>query len=443
LHRERFSSNPASHVRYALWLYTVLVLLITAASWAVYAHKGTSETRPLFTKEDQFRDLTNYIGKTAHLHHGAAALGSGFPVFNYPPPAAFVYKALLYSSPNHPVRPYLVFLAICIFSFAAIAWRASQPKRTVKLATAAAILTTALVGYPLWFVADRGNIEGVVWALAAAGLCFALRGRYYTGAILIGLAAAIKPFPILFLLLLLRGRRYKEMTLGFIAASVVMLVALAILGPNPLKAYRDMKPGASYYMERYIVNLPPLEEARFEHSLLDGMKSAALTFKMGGIHPYKAASEIPELMNRPGGWRAVRLLVRVYPLVATIGLGLLLATFYKAPILNQLTALGVAATLFPLSSADYTLLHLYVPFGVFLVFLVREVAVGKVAFPYTSMMALAVIYALLFAPLTPLMVYAGDAKLLLLLALLFVTARAPMHSEYFSFLAEDRPLHPR
>jgi hypothetical protein len=43
-------------------------------------------TRPLFGKSDQFHDLTNYIGKTAHLYHGAAALGSGFPVFSYPPP---------------------------------------------------------------------------------------------------------------------------------------------------------------------------------------------------------------------------------------------------------------------------------------------------------------------------------------------------------------------
>ncbi|MGA2896325.1 MAG: hypothetical protein ABSE27_01850 [Acidobacteriaceae bacterium] len=47
------------------------------------------------------------------------------------------------------------------------------------------------------------------------------------------------------------------------------------------------------------------------------------------------------------------------------------------------------------------------------------------------MLALAVIYALLFSPLTFLMIYAGDAKLLLLLALLFVAARSPMPCTYF------------
>jgi hypothetical protein len=91
----------------------------------------------------------------------------------------------------------------------------------------------------------------------------------------------------------------------------------------------------------------------------------------------------------------------------------------------------VAVTLFPLSGADYTLLHLYVPFGALVVFLAREVAMGKAAMSYSSMLAFAVIYALLFAPLTILMLYVGDAKLLLLLALLFVTARTPMHGAYF------------
>jgi hypothetical protein len=91
----------------------------------------------------------------------------------------------------------------------------------------------------------------------------------------------------------------------------------------------------------------------------------------------------------------------------------------------------VAIAIFPPVAADYTLLHLYLPFGALVVFLTREVATGKVAFSYHSMLALAVIYALLFSPLTFLMLYAGDAKLLLLLALLFVAARSPMRSEYF------------
>ena len=154
---------------------------------------------------------------------------------------------------------------------------------------------------------------------------------------------------------------------------------------------------------------------RFNHSLLDGMKSAAVTVEMGGIYPVKALVEVTQLRAEPGGWHGVRPLVRVYPFVLFAGLGLLIAVFYRMPMLNQLTALAVAVTLFPPVSGDYTLLFLYLPFATLLVFLTREVAAGKATISYASMLAFACIYGLLFSPLTFLMLYAGDAKLLLCL----------------------------
>ncbi len=436
LRRENVAGNAASQVRVALWVYALLVALVTWASWSIYNRSGDDMTRPLFDKSDQFRDLTNYIGKTAHLYHGAAALGDGIPIFNYPAPAAFVYKALLYTFPGHAVQTYLVFLASCILGFSLVAWRAGRATRVVRLSFAAAIGTTAVLGYPMWFTADRGNIEGVAWTICAAGLCFLLRAKYSTAAVLIGLSVCVKPFTVAFLLLLLCRRRYKEATIGLVTVCLVTLTALIALGPNPWKAYQSLKPGVHHYLGVYVFNMAPVGEERFNHSLLDGMKSAALTVEMGGIHPIKALIEVPKLTTKQhGGWRGVHplvlVLVLVYPFVVITGLGLLFAVFYRMPMLNQLTALAVATTLFPLSSGEYTLLALYVPFGALLVYLTREVATGKTTFSYASMLALAAIYALLFSPLTFLSIYAGDAKLLLLLALLIVAARSPMRSAYF------------
>jgi len=442
LRKGNVAGNAASQVRVALWVYALLVVLVTSASWTIYRLSNIFMTRPLFDKGDQFHDLTNYVGKTAHLYHGAAALGADFPIFTYPAPAAFVYKALLHTFPGHPIRPYIVFLAICMVGFALVTWRACSARRAVWLAAAAAIGTTAVLGYPMWFTADRGNIEGVAWVLSAAGLCFLLRAKYRTAAVLIGLAACVKPYSILFLLLLLCRRKYKEVALSVVTIVFVTLAALTALGPNPWKAYQDLKPGEHHYLGMYVFNMAQVEEERFNHSLLDGMKSAALTVEMGGIHPIEALIEVPKLTTKPpGGWHGVHplvlVLVLVYPFIAIAGLGLLFAVFYRMPMLNQLTALGVAITLFPPCAPDYTLLALYVPFGAMVVFLTREVAPGKVAFSNNSMLALAAIYALLFSPLTFLMIYAGDAKLLLLLALLVVAARSPMHSAYFDGAAEN------
>jgi len=431
LHRDHVADKVASHVNAALWVYALLVVLITSTSWAIYWRTGDFLTRPLFGADNQFHDLTDYAGKTAHLYHGSTVLGRGLPQYNYPAPAAFVYKILIYTFPGHAVRTYLTLLAICVLCFALVAWRAGQPTREVRYSAAAAVITTAILSYPLWYDATLGNIEWIMWSLAAAGLCYLLRARYSAAAVLIGLSACIKPFSMLFLLLLLRRKKNKQALLGVATAGLVMLAALTALGPNPWKAYQNLKPGITIYTRDYVMNLRPVDEERFLHSLFDGMKSNALTIEMGGFRPHKAVLDVPILRAEPGGWHVVRTLLHVYPFVAITGFGLLLTVFYRMPILNQLTALAVAVTLFPPSAADYTLLHLYLPFGAFLVFLTREVAIGKAIFPYSSMLALSVIYALLFSPLTFLMIYAGDAKLLLLLALLFVAARSPMPCTYF------------
>ncbi len=426
-------TNVESQVNRALWLYVLLVGAVTIFSWAVYLYHPNFDVRPIFSEEDQFRDLTNYIGKTSHLYHGAAELGRGFPIFNYAPPGAFVLKALLNVVPGHHVLPYLVFLALCITGFGLVVWRGSRGSSpAVRFSLAIAIATTVCLGYPMWFTADRGNAEGVVWALSGAGLCFLLRKRYRPAAVLLGLASSIKPFSLIFLLLLLRRQRYKDTAIALCTAGLSVSLATFVIGPNPWKAYEDLKPGISYYRDHYVMNLLPVREARFGHSLLDGMKSAALSVEMGGIHPRKANSVVPQLIEEPpNGWHVARRLARIYPFIAMTTIGLVILLFYRKPMINQLTALAVLATLCPPVSADYTLLHLYVPLGALLIFLTREVAAQKAVFPYKRMMMLAVIYGLLFAPLTPLRIYAGDAKLVLLLALLSVMARSPMPTEYF------------
>jgi Glycosyltransferase family 87 len=425
------TSDAVRRTNFSLWLYSFLVVMITAGSWIFYWLHTEFYTRPLFTKYDQFRDLTNYVGKVSHLRGSAGILGQGLPIFTYPAPAAFVYRALLSAGPGYLLAPLITLMAVCVVGLAIATWRAGHARAESKASLATAILITALLGYPLWFTIDRGNIEGVVWALSAVGLCFLLRAKYRTAAVLIGIAASIKPFPVLFLLLLLRARRYKEAALAVATAGCVTLAALTILGPNPWKAYQALKPGVTAYMADYVTNLVQIDQLRFSHSLLDGMKTAALVIRSGTLHSAAVAIEDVKLRAEPGGWHIAGELAKFYPLVAIPGFCLLLAVFYKLPRLNQLTALAVAVTLFPLSAADYTLLYLYVPFGALLVFLTREVARGKVAFSYHSALAFAVIYALLFAPLSFLTIYAGVAKLVLLIALLLVAARSPMHSAYF------------
>lgn len=437
--KEEVKTSPVVQVNRALWLYGMLVILVTAGCWCAYMRHGAPDLRPLFWIQYQYTDLTDYADKMSHLHGGAAKLGFGPPTYNYPAPAAFVFKTLLYAFPGYGVRTYLSFLTICILGFGYSTWRAIRSTGVRQNATAA-ILITMVLGYPLWFTADRANIEGVVWALGAVGLCFLLRGRYKAAAVFIGLAASVKPFSIVFLVLLLGRRKFKEAALGAATTAVTILVGLTAMGPTPWQAYKDLQPGVTRYIDGYVENLLPVFESRFGHSVLDGMKAVAVTVEMGGIRSRQAIVDVPKLMMEPGGWHVVHTLVGVYAFIVVTGLGLTLAAFRRMPLLNQLTAAGVVVAIFPPVAGDYTLLHLYVPFGALVVFLAREVAEGKAQLRYGPMMAFAVLYGLLFAPLTVLMFYAGLGKLLVLLALLAVAARSPMRSAYFGDQADEDAL---
>lgn len=431
------------HIIHSLWLYSSLVMLVTVFSWTRYWYRPRVDIRPLFRASEQFGDLTYYFDKTSHLYRGSAELARGPVVFNYPPPAAFVDKLFLHSVPGHPVLPYLMFLLFVIAGFASVACLSVGAQRSVRVAATAAILTTAILGYPLLFTADRANLEGAAWALVGSGLCFLLGGKFRTAAVLIGCGAAIKPFPILFLLLLVRRRKYKEAALGILIPLVATLAALTILGTNPWKAYKDLKVGVASYQEDYVNNLMPVDDFRFDHSLLHGMKSIALCREMGGIRPSLALSEVPRLRAEPGGWHEARRLARVYPFIAVPALLLLLAASFRTPLLNQLTAIAIAITLFPPMAGEYTLLHLYIPFGALVLFLVRDVATGNATMRVWAMFSFLILYAFLFSPLTLFRVYSADVRLLLLLTLLVLTACIPMDSRYFGAAAADLPLGSR
>src|SRR5215472_13383603 len=109
------SPDIKAQIQRALGIYILLVICVTIFSYGYYfARHEVFYTRPLFAKDDQFRDLTNYVDKVRHLRFGSAALGTGLPVYTYPAPAAFVYKALIYTVPGHAVRTYLVFFGFSV-----------------------------------------------------------------------------------------------------------------------------------------------------------------------------------------------------------------------------------------------------------------------------------------------------------------------------------------
>jgi hypothetical protein len=125
--------------------------------------------------------------------------------------------------------------------------------------------------------------------------------------------------------------------------------------------------------------------------------------------------------------------------LSTVAFAFVLLRFFKLPVVNQMILLGAAITLLPPVAAEYTLLHLYVPFGIFLLFLVREVATGRVVCEQKYILTLLILFAFLFSPLTFFGSYAGDFKTLLLIGLLTITGSYAMPSSMFNELPPISP----
>ena len=437
------SEEPQNNIvnRY-LWIYALLLVAMTALSWAVYLESGRVEFfRPIFDRADRFRDLTNYSGKIAHLADGGAALGSGLPVYNYPAPAAYVYAFFLRGFPHHPVHVFLALLLAGLLLGAFLLWKAAHLRGARVSGLTAAIAATVICGSPMAFIADRGNLEGVVGLILGTGLVLFIAERYFGSAVFIGLAASIKPFPGLFFFLLARKKRYREIAVGFAIAAGSIILALTALGPTPVKAYEGLQPGVNRYYNNYIITVLPPDERRFAHSIMDCMKSiASASFAAPSQQAPAQASP------RPGGSSPVTRSLSDEQMHAIFLASLLLAAgtlvfilwrIYKLPAVNQMILLAVAVTLLPPVSAEYTLIHLYVPFGAFLIFLARDAAV-HVEIKHSVILTILILFALLFSPLTFFNMFSGDVKMCLLTAMLIVVSVNPMPSSIFKEIEDPQ-----
>lgn len=121
------------------------------------------------------------------------------------------------------VFAYIVFVLIFISYF----WYANVKNATCekfsKLQNFQNIFVLSFLTYPFLYILDRGNLDMMIFILFAS-FVFALEKNKYQGAALfLGVINAIKPFSVLFLLLFLFEKKYREFFLS-VATSFLLIV---------------------------------------------------------------------------------------------------------------------------------------------------------------------------------------------------------------------------
>jgi hypothetical protein len=263
-------------------------------------------------------------------------------------------------------------------------------------------LTTS---YPLWFELKQANMEICSWVLLALGLWTFMRGRGYAAAVCFGIAAAMKLTPFLYLGLFLARRQYRHILVAFLTAVAVTVPSLWLVYPHILDSWRLTELAVAKFRTEVTLGTryPYLA---FDHSIFGIIKKISFKF----ITP-------PQLSTVLTAYSAVAVVV------------FLLVHFgwvRKLPVINQVICLCVATLLLPPTSFDYTLMSLYLPWALLVLFAIQQRKRGHGAPGLVSVM---VCFAILFVPETEIIWHkyplGGQIKALALLALSFLALRYP------------------
>jgi hypothetical protein len=356
--------------------------------------------------EDAFRDLLNFDPVTERMHTEA-----GYLPICYPAPMMCGYVLFARIFPR-PLNAYLAFLVISAVSGAACLIWALSDSRANRWRLAGAVVISLVLSYPLLFVLERANLEGIVWTVTALGLTAFVARHHKTAGVLFALAASMKIYPGILVLLLVARKRYKEAVISMVAGVIFTVIALRVLGPSIPAEFEEVRAGLAHLSVNHIMPYLPTE-IRYDHSLFSAVKQL--------LH-VRYGRDAAALNS------TIRAAALPYSLLVISGfVALYWFRIRKQPILNQVIALIILSITLPYMSLEYTLSHVYMAWALFVLFLARDVTSRPESISWPAATVMLAGFAFVFAP-GPFGRYAGLLQTCALMVLLLMASTVPMYS---------------
>jgi hypothetical protein len=143
------------------------------------------------------------------------------PASNYPP---FAHLFML------PISFLSYEASISLLSLATISMITIPIYLTIRGISLPSIVSVLVAGfvftYPMLMVLDRGNLQGITTGFCLIALRLFLSKRYNLSAVMFGFAAGLKIYPILFMFLFVKQKRFKEFFLGCFTSMALTALAL-------------------------------------------------------------------------------------------------------------------------------------------------------------------------------------------------------------------------
>lgn len=316
------------------FVFSVLVCLTMRELF----HRGFPYSTFLFDPGDRFNDFFHLQQVRFVPYAKLTLVGNYFPLF---------YVLLIALSVAGTKAAFAVYMLGFLGFFLAYAWR--QLRTSQRGQTLVNTLIFTFLTYPVLFALDRANSEIWEFVLMCGFVHFFRRAEGTKASLLLAVAGSLKPFPLLFLMLAVAERRWRDVGVCLAAVAALSVIALRCLGPDMIGNVQGLIVNLREYNRLYAT--PGDAGLYFGHSLF-GLLKTGLFF---GARHHHSTSAVSHLAAACLAFAALAV-VGVTAYIATVE-----KTFWKKAALVVL-----AMDLLPLVSADYKLLDLFIPLFLFL-----------------------------------------------------------------------------
>ncbi len=325
------------------FVYICLAGMIISLGYHLFQSKinkyGPPHNSFLFDSLVRYGDYDQTYNYVAGLKEGKDPFAGELPAVYFPFTFIALYPLTMLSAKvSLQVFIALVSIAFLIFLF--------SRSRSYLFA-----FFTVLLSYPLFFLLDRGNIEGLLFLILALFLYLFQTKKYLLSAIVLALAISLKLYPAILLVLFLSEKRYKDFYWGMAAAAFFTFAGLLFLSSKTQIPVSDVIDHFLFSLDKfktmYYGSRTGGFDVHFNHTFCNLIKSLNL------FNPL---------------FKDINLLIRVYN-YAIAGLSLLLSWYVikiEKTQWRKWTLLILAMIFFPNVSFDYTLINLYLPLMLFL-----------------------------------------------------------------------------
>jgi hypothetical protein len=192
------------------------------------------------------------------------------------------------------------------------------------------------------------------------------------------------------------------------------------MGTPVRESYRGIQDGMQWFVDNR-VSVINESEIGFDHSLFSLAKRVYKVLR----GPFIDRPDAYHVLYRP-----------YFLLAAALGVFTLLRV-WRMPVLNQFFALTIITVWLPWVSYDYTLVQLYIPWGMFLILLMQQDAKQMPAITYRQALLVLLPFAFVFTPQSYLMMrhtvagFGGQFKAIALLFLFVMALTCPWPGRIF------------